>query len=243
MDDRSFFRVAGDIMSLIEREEQSNIERAAESVIRTLESGSLVHVFGSGHSHMVAEEMFERAGGLLGINAMLEPSVMPHSKLGSFIERQGGVGKIIFDYYVPHPVKMDTMIVISNSGRNPLPIEIALSAKDEGMTVVAITSLSHSRAFASKHTSGRKLFEVSDIAIDTHVPAGDSSISISGNISVAPLSTVAGVCIANELVRRTVIRMIRDGKSPPVLRSGNLDGSSEHNATLMKRYAGKGRLL
>ena len=225
----AFFDAARDILTLIESQEGDKIRQVAETMSDSIMQGGVPHVFGSGHSMLPAREVFKRAGTLSCIRAIgLERWV------GKF-ERLEGFGPILLKDYDMRPGEV--LIVISSSGINPLPIEIALEGKKIGMTVVALTAMEHTTAVASRHSSKKKLYEVADIVIDTHVPSGDAAIPIEGvSMKVGPLSTIAAVGIMDAIVVATTERIVQKGGTPPVRISRNLPGGDENNARFKAMY-------
>ncbi|MGD2166173.1 MAG: sugar isomerase domain-containing protein, partial [Anaerolineae bacterium] len=150
-------------------------------------------------------------------------------------ERVEGVGEVLVERV---PMEEDDVIfVISNSGRNPEPLEVAMSARERGLKVVTVTSLRHSRSVESRHSSGKKLFELGDVVLDTGAPAGDATLSVDGvRPKVGAVSTVLGATILNAVMVEAT-KMIADaGEDPPVLMSANLDGSDEFNERIKARY-------
>ena len=130
-----------------------------------------------------------------------------------------------------------TIFVISNSGRNPEPIEIAMIAKEASMNVIAVSSLEHSQSVTSRHSSGKKLFELADVVLDTHVAAGDASLSFEGlKEKAGAYSTVIGAVIMNAVMVESIQYMLDQGYEPPVLISANLDGSEEHNRRIFEKF-------
>jgi len=209
---------------------------AAAGVIlgETISGGGIVHTFGSGHSAAIAYEAHGRAGGLAAVSAIIDPS-------RGLAEKVEGYGKALMA-----PVRLgkhDSMIVISNSGRNALPIEVAMVARDNDLKVIAITSLAHSRSVTSRHSSGKRLFELADVVIDNMGEPGDAAIALAGcDAPVGPTSTITGAYIMNEVMIAAVSWMLKNGIEPPVFKSANLDGSKEHNAKLRDRYNAPRRL-
>ena len=141
-----------------------------------------------------------------------------------FIENVEGLGAVVLTNFHLEP-ELDVMIVISSSGTNAVPVEVALEAKKLGLTVIAITSLEHSRRSPVRHSSGKRLFEVADLTVDTCTPAGDAAVSISGlEAPVGPLTSVAGVTIVN-MIKVMVAQHLTDaGQPPPVITSSVLVG-------------------
>jgi uncharacterized phosphosugar-binding protein len=150
-------------------------------------------------------------------------------------ERLEGFGEILLKGL---PLKAGEVIfVISNSGRNPEPVEVAMKAKEMGLRVIAVTSMAHSKSVSSRHSSGKKLFELADVVLDTGAPAGDAAMSFEGlKARAGALSTVLGAAILNAVMVEAIQYMVEKGFEPPVLMSANLDGSDEFNTRVMARY-------
>lgn len=180
--------------------------KAAELVCTALTGGGRFLAFGTGHSHLLVEELWGRAGGLTGVVAMLEPCLMLHEGLekSSALERLDGLGTTLVDL---HGVRAgDVVLVISNSGRNAVPVEVAIQAQARGARVIALTSLQHSRAVTPRGRSGRRLFEVADVVIDNCGVPGDAIIDHQPH-AVGPTSTIVGALLLEALVVEVVGRM------------------------------------
>jgi uncharacterized phosphosugar-binding protein len=227
------------------REEGGSIRAAAAAVADALEAGGVLHVFGAGHSHMLAEEAFYRAGGLAAINPILDRRLMFFDGVmaSTQAEREPGYAGCILEREDVRAV--DAAIVASNSGRNAVPIEMAVELQKRGVKVIAITSLAHSRAVASRHALGRRLFEIADIVIDTGTPAGDAAIAVPGGaFRMGPLSTVVGAAIVHAIQIEAASLLLQRGHEPPVLASANLDTTSQDDLKrTLARYAGRIRYL
>jgi len=211
------------------RDTQSdNIKKAAVLVGDVLAEGKHVFTFGSGHSQLLAREITERAGGLAPVFHLPDP-------VWGMVERLEGYGETLLEQY---PIQAGEVIfVISNSGRNPEPIEIAMGAKERGLKVIAVMSLNHSKNVESRHSSGKKLFEFGDVVLDTGTPKGDAVLDFEGLSSKAgAVSTVFGAALMNAVMVEAIQYLLDKGIEPPVLISANVDGSDEHNAELMERY-------
>ena len=212
------------------------IERAADAIYASLKEGGLLHVFGCGHSHMLMEECFYRAGGLVPINPIFETSTMLHEGAvkSSMIERMSGYAHLILDNY---EVKAgEVILVFSTSGINSLPIEMALAAKEKGLTVVAFTSLNYENQ-KSRHSSGEKLCDVADIVINTQAKQGDAMVEYKKlGISAVPGSTVIAATILNTLIAEIIGRYEEEGLTAPVFISGNLDNGMERNRENIEKY-------
>ena len=206
-----------------------------------LKEDKIIHTFGSGHSHMVGLELFIRAGGLGNVNAMLDQDVLTSNGAlrSSKLEKLEGLADIIWDEY--NIEKDDIIIIISNSGRNALPIEMALRAKKEGVKVIAITSLKQTKEFESRHSSGKKLYEIADIVLDNKVISGDGILEVEGT-RVGAMSSINGMFIINTIVTEVMVRAEMEGIKLPIYKSQNIDSFAE-NDELYKKYRGRVKLI
>lgn len=208
------------------------IERAADICARAILADGLVHLFGSGHSRMAVEEMYPRYGSFAGFHPIVEQSLSNHHQVvGSngqrqamFIENAEGLGAVILDNFTLDPER-DAMLVVSAGGTNAVPIEVAVTARAEGLPVIAITSLAHSRLAGSRHSSAQRLFEVADEVIDTCTPPGDAAVRIPGlETPVGPLTSVASLAIINMIKVAVAERLTRAGYPPVVITSSVVTG-------------------
>jgi uncharacterized phosphosugar-binding protein len=224
----------------IVEDQMEAIAGAARIVAEAIAADGILYTFGTGHSHVIAEDVAYRAGGLAPVDAILEASLTGHEKVrqSEFMERVEGMAEVIFDYYGISA--RDALVVISNSGRNAAPIEMAGVAKARGVPVIAITSLAHSQETSSRHSSGLKLYQIADVVIDNHCPKGDAMIRMPGlAVPVGAGSGVAGMFIMHTIIVQAVQELIDRGVQPPVFMSGNLDGADEFNHQLLQRYQGR----
>ena len=230
-----YFALLGDLLDGL-KDQGPAIEAAATEIADCIARGGIVHVFGSGHSHMMAEEVFHRAGGLMAFNAMLDPNLTLFGTLrAGLLERTEGYSPVILASFNVQPDEV--VIVVSNSGINPVPIDLALEAKRLSARVIALTSAANYATVASRHSSGRKLSDVADIVVDSRVPAGDAVVALDGlDARVGASSTVLGAALMNALVVAATDRLLRDGHHPPVIVSMNVPGGDEHNRVLVDRY-------
>jgi uncharacterized phosphosugar-binding protein len=225
---KSYYEKILELLARIHASQQEAIDRAGAIVGKTVKEGGICHAFGSGHSAAIAYEAHGRAGGLAAVNAIIDP-------LRGLSEKVEGYGRALMA-----PVRLspkDCIIIISNSGRNALPIEVAMVAKERGLPVIAITSLAHSTSVSSRHSSGKRLFELADIVLDNQGDPGDAVAALPGlDIPMGPTSTITGAFIINEVMMSAAKWLVEKGVEPPVFKSANLDGSKEHNAQLRNRY-------
>jgi uncharacterized phosphosugar-binding protein len=202
------------------------LEQAAALVADTIQRDGLIYTLGSGHSLMVAAELYFRAGGMPHFDVI-------HDRTFGRAERLSGYAAELLDSYPIGP--NDLLIIVSNSGRNPLPVEMATEARQRRIFTVGITSLGHSNAVESRAPGGLRLFEACDLVIDTCGLPGDAAIEIApGNpIRVCPTSTLVGIFIVNCISGMAAQKILEKGTKPPVFLSANLDGADEHNRKLL----------
>lgn len=203
------------------------LETAAAAVADAIAEDRGLFLFGSGHSALVAHEAYWRAGGLAPALPIVDP-------MGGDAERLEGMAAILLSRY---DLKSgDLLIVISNSGVNRLPIDVALEAKGRGLTVIAISCLEHTRSVASRHPSGQKLSDVADIVIDTHGEPGDSVVDLGNGLRAGASSTIIGCAIVEAIVVKAASLLQARGITPPLLVSANVPGGDTHNQELARRY-------
>lgn len=223
-------------LSSIFEKEESVLSRAGEMVADTLQQDGMLYAFGCGHSHMISEELFYRAGGLAAVCPIFETSTMLHegAAKSSQIERMSGYAQHVIDRYPIHDG--DCFLVASNSGINPFPIEMAQCAKIKGAKVIGISS-SQYKEKPSRHKDGLHLPDVCDLSIDNHVPMGDATIEVCSDGSKAgPLSSMAILFIADSIVLSACELLRKRGIEPQVYHSGNCPGSDEYNARLIQQF-------
>lgn len=218
------------------RDEMAAITGAAVHLADCIAADGIVYVFGSGHSAMLAQEVFHRAGGLVPFNAMLDVNLTIFGTAhATRLERMEGYASAVFTNHDVRPG--DVAIVISTSGISPVPIEVAEHARSLGTTVIAVTTAGGYRDVASRHSSGRKLVDVTNLVLDTHVATGDAVVPVGdGDVRAGALSTVLGATLINLLVVETSRLLDERGVPVPAFVSQNVPGD-EHNAALIGRYA------
>jgi uncharacterized phosphosugar-binding protein len=195
-----------------------------------------LYVFGTGHSHLVAEEVFYRAGGLAHAVPMLDPRIMLHENAiqATYTEREPGFAAQLIAQYPVAPG--DVLIVVSNSGRNAVPIEMALAGREKGLRVAAILNRAQSDAWPSRHPSGKKLADVAEVVIDNCGPNGDAWLHLPGMPGpIGSTSSLVGLLIIQLIQVRAVELALARGVAPEMYISSNTAGDP-HNERLLEKY-------
>lgn len=224
-------------------EQENEITKAAEWFAASILAGRMVHVFGSGHSRMMVEEMWPRYGSFPGFNPIVELSLTFHNlvvgangqRQAMFLENVSGLAPRILRNFVLSD--LDTALIISSGGTNVVPIEMAEGFQKNNIKVVSIISNQHSEASKSKRADGIKLGDVSDLVIDTGAPKGDSMIHIKGlETPVAPGSSIGGILIINCIKAKVAALLTAAGHPPTVLTASNVVGEKMATELFEKAY-------
>jgi uncharacterized phosphosugar-binding protein len=239
-----YFEILQGQMQAIREREWAKIAQAGEWLGDALVTDKFFYAFGTGHSHMLAEEIFYRAGGLARACPILDERLMLHRQAiqATYLEREEGYAKKLLDHY---PVESgDVLIVASNSGRNAVPIEMALEGRAHGMKVIAITNVAHAKVWGSKHRSGKTLGEVADVCIDTCGVPGDACTPVEGiQQLIGSPSTATGAMIVNLIIVHGVESALKRDVTPEVFISSNTAGGDNHNDGLLQKYKSRVRHL
>ena len=242
--DRYFEALIGILRSLAAQQADA-IQQAGAMVAQAIAGRGVVHTFGSGHSHMIAEEAFFRAGGLGPVNPLLDDAlIFLHGALESTrAERRPGYAEVLLAREDVRPG--DVAIVISNSGRNAVPIEMALHFKSRGVAVIAITNPRAAETSGSRHSSGQYLYQVADLVLDNGIPVGDAVLTLPGlPQKMGPASTVAGAALINAIMIEAAAHLQMLGLPVPVIASANVGaGALEDMETALAPFAVRVRLL
>ncbi len=226
-------------------DEQAAAFDAARDIVATALAGNhLVYVAGSGHSHLLAEEVFYRAGGIAAAQAILDPDLMLHlgAERSTLLEREEGRAERILADFPVGPG--DVVFIASNSGRNAYPIEMAQACKARGATTIALTSLQHAHAITSRHHSGKLLYEVTDLVLDNGGAYGDAALSVGdGDTRMGPTSTIVGVFILNAVLADAVDKLARSGVAVDVYQSANMQGAEAAAEEMIRRWQSRIRGL
>ena len=233
------------ILRRIEREQAENIKRAGRLIADALNAGGVIHTFGTGHSSLIAEEAFFRAGGVAAVNPILDERLLflKGALESTRAERESGLARALIER---EDIKaQDAAVIISNSGRNAAPVEMASEMRARGAPVIAITNLQQSRLAASRHSSGKRLFELADVVVDNCIPAGDALLALPGLDSrIGATSTVAGAAVINSIIIEAVSELLRCGEPANVLPSANVEGGAADTLReILSRYSDRVRYL
>jgi uncharacterized phosphosugar-binding protein len=232
-----YFEEITRILQKIQATQGASIEKGAELIAESVINGGVLHVFGAGHSACIAEEVFFRAGTLVPINQILDLSLAGavNAWKSAFMERLEGVGEILYNH--AHAKPQDVFLVISNSGRNAAPIEMACEAQKHGHKVIAETCTQFSLSQPSRHSSGKRLLDYADVILDNQGPWGDVVIQLEDlKQGLGPASGVTGTTLIHSMLVEGALRIKAKGHVPPVFMYGNLDGGMEFNQKLLDEY-------
>ena len=225
---------------------QENLDRINEVagwLTTALQAGGILWVFGSTHASIPAQELFYRAGGLVPINPLFAPGLVTTVRpitLTSELERVAGYGQLVVEQ--SRVEAGDVVIVVSVSGRNSVPIDVALAAKQRRAKVIAVTSVAYSQVVASRHPSGKRLCDLNlDAVLDIGGCPGDAAIAIPRTaVRSGPTSSIVAIYLLNALVVEVAGQLVAAGwNPPPVFISANMEGGDQHNRELLKRYGNR----
>ncbi|GLC88483.1 SIS domain-containing protein [Lysinibacillus piscis] len=230
----AYFKEIQHLLRMVEEAEETYLAEVAIIIGQKLQLGGIIHLFGCGHSQLLAQDAFYRAGGLVPIHPIIiEPlTIQAGAVIASNNEKDATLlarYKEQFDFQ-----QEDVFIVISTSGRNNAPIDAALFAKEAGVLVLSLQSLAYHQQ-PSYHASGKRLEDIVDIVLDTHVPVGDGILS-HNHLQYGPSSTVIGATILNVLFSKVLSYMASEGEELPIFESNNVQGDSAHNERMMANY-------
>ena len=216
--------------------QMAQIETAAGGFAEAMNAGRLVYIFGTGHSHMLAEELFYRAGGLARVVPMLHPPLMLHESASTSTQAERDPD-VVEELLKQYPMtKGDVLVVASNSGRNACPIELAIAAEERSVRTIAVLNAEHSAKWASRHLSGKRLGDVVELVIDNCGVEGDACVPLPrSDLFVGATSTVTG-CIIMQMIACRVSEMLNaSGRQPELYQSSNAN-HDERNAALIAEY-------
>lgn len=236
-----YFEVMLKVVEDVLNTQEANIMKAAEILTDTTKNNGIIHLFGSGHSSLIAEDVFWRAATLANVHAIFESAVAGINEVTktSKIEKLEGIGRVILEYNRVLPP--DAIICISNSGNNAATVDVALGAKERGVPVIAITNVTYADQLTTHHSSGRKLKDVADVVIDNCSLYGDAAVEIPGfSQKVGATSTIPVAFIVPALLVQTCENLVELGIQPDVYYNGHLAYEDPaiklHNDALVDKY-------
>lgn len=226
------------LLAEIRDEQVKAVENAAASITDRVVEGGRIFAFGASHSSLPVQDIVYRAGGLMLINPLFAPGIEAlttrPTTLGSQMEQIPGYAKVLLDN---SPLQEgDVLVVVSVSGRNAVPVELAREARARGVFVVGLTSGAYTDAVDSRVPDGTKLRDHADVLLDNHVDAGDAVLELEGvPQKFTPASGVTSTAILHSLSASIIEHLVERGEEPPVFLAANLDGGAEWNAEHMER--------
>ncbi len=232
------------LLQRITEEEMPALRDAAKIMAEAIAQGKRIFAFGCTHSSLPIQDLVYRAGGLMLINPIFGPGIasldVRPATMSSAIERLQGYAQAMLDN---NPIGAgDVLILVSVSGRNAVPVEMAQLARERGIRVIGVTSRVYTDAFASRHPSGKKMYEFADVVLDNKVDQGDAMLQAEGvPQKFCPASGVTSTALLQALVAATVEELLARGITPPIFLAANVDGGAEYNARLLAQY--KDRIL
>jgi uncharacterized phosphosugar-binding protein len=233
----SFFDGIQAIFDRIRQTQGENIEIAAKLVAEAVIQDGVVHMFGTGHSNIIAEEVFARANTLAPLNQVVDLTMAGsiNTVRSFYLERVEGAGQMIFEHIRAQP--QDIVLVISNSGRNAVPIDFARAAKENGHKVIVETCTAFSLSQPSRHSSGKRLLDYADVILDNQTPMADVVVEVEDmKPGLGSASGIAGSLLVHAVLVEAALKIKERGVEPPVFMHGNLDGGMEYNQGLLERY-------
>jgi uncharacterized phosphosugar-binding protein len=223
----------------VEERNGEALARAADLIVEAIAAGRVLYVFGASHAGIMTQDLFYRAGGLVPIEPIMPAGLMLNERpitRTSYLERLAGFADVVLQ---DTPIgEGDVVLVASVSGRNAVAVEMVTGAQRRRATVIALTSVTYSQTVTGRGTP--RLFEVADVVLDLPGVPGDAAVRLDGlDQMVGPTSTPVGTAILQGLMVEVSGRLLERGIEPPILVSGNLDGSDARNRALLDRYRGR----
>lgn len=236
---RKYLSTTIQLLTRIQEEEIDAIEQGAKLIADAIEQGHCLFAFGCTHSSLPIQDLVYRAGGFMLVNPLFGPGItaldIKPTTISSAMEQMEGYAKVILDN---SPMKSgDVLILVSVSGRNAVPVELAQVARERGIKVIGVTSREYSEAVAARHSSGKKMNDYADILLDNKAPKGDAVLEAKEvPQKFSPVSGVTSIALLQTLIAATIEELLGRGIVPPIFLAANVDGGAEYNARLLKQY-------
>jgi uncharacterized phosphosugar-binding protein len=226
-----YLHIIQDLLERLEQTQMGNIQMAAGMIADCIIAGNNLFAAGVFHSALAVQDLFYRGGGLTVLNILSLPGLMSldtrPARMMVDLERVEGYGKVVI---ANAPVKAhDLLIVVSTAGRNAVPIELAMAAKERGLTVIGVTSLAYTDSVTSRHSSGKKLRDVVDLVIDNLTAPGDACLELGDLPKFCPTSGIGSIAVLQTLVAETIEALVERGHTAPINKPGNVDGGMDYN--------------
>ena len=225
----------------IERTQQTAIEQAARILADCTKNDGIIRVFGCGHSHLIADDVFYRSATLGNVQAVLEEAVTGNTQItkSGFLEKMEGYAEKIVDYYRFEP--NNAVICISNSGNNAVTLEFAKICKERGFPVIVLTNTEYSATLKPRHSSGKHLMDFGDVVISNCSALGDAAVAIEGlPMKVGSTSSIPFLFLINAILAEAVDLCVKEGFIPDVYYNGSLRVNNpalgEHNFAIINKY-------
>lgn len=236
---RQYFEGVIQLLRQMADEEADALQAGARLMADAVEHGQRIFAFGCTHSSLPVQDLVYRAGGLMLINPLFGPGIasldVHPPTMTSAIERLSGYAKALLE---TSPIaKGDVLILVSVSGRNAVPVELAAEARARGVHVIGVTSRRYTDAFPSRHVSGKKMYEHAEVVIDNKVEPGDAFLQAEGAPQkFCPASGVTSTAVLQALVAATVEELLARGITPPIFLAANVEGGADYNARMLEKY-------
>lgn len=230
----NYFEKVQELLKEIQQQEEMQIKLAAKLVFNSINKGGILQLFGSGHSQLLAQDAFYRAGGIVPVKPISIEPLMLHKGAMESSKNEKDISRIDEYWSQIELQKEDVIVVISTSGRNAVPIEIAKRAQEMGIPVITLQSLNYQQQ-PSRHPSEKRLEDYATIILNNHVPIGDGVLTINDTLC-GPVSTVAGATILNELSTQVIALLSEQKEEIPVFNSNNVETNKNTNEYFMNQY-------
>lgn len=233
---QAYFNHLSALLVRTQETQGENMERAARAIADCLKSGHMVYTLGTGHGHLLALEVFYRAGGMARVCPVLDERLMLHISASGSTQWERRE-EIVSDLLNKYPIGAgDVLIASSNSGRNGAAVLYPMEARRRGATVVALTSMQHSQSVTPRNSAGLRLFETADIVLDNGGVPGDASLTMPDGMAVGPTSTAVGAAMLQAIACRVKEISLEEGWEAEFFKSSNIDGGDEYNEKLLEKY-------
>lgn len=233
---QAYFNHLSALLVRTQETQGENMERAARAIADCLKSGHMVFTLGTGHGHLLALEVFYRAGGMARVCPVLDERLMLHISASGSTQWERRE-EIVSDLLNKYPIGAgDVLIASSNSGRNGAAVLYPMEARRRGATVIALTSMQHSQSVMPRNSAGLRLFETADIVLDNGGVPGDASLTMPDGVDVGPTSTAVGAAMLQAIACRVKEISLEEGWEAEFFKSSNIDGGDEYNEKLLEKY-------